>query len=402
MKIIKGLMRSMVNKINKVILFFAKAQKLRIALLFNDFCNKGIGQKNKLKCKVYFVSSLKYLLLLLIAGLLTIVSFFIIAGIKDYTPAGTELVRKNTNHSILPDNAELSIMTWNIGYAGLGGDMDFFYDGGKKVRTKKHIAEKNLTAITEVLKKHHNTDIFLLQEVDKKAKRSYRINQYKYLQAELPNFHCSFGKNYDVFYVPVPVFQTMGKVVSGIVNMSRYKPLHSVRYAYPGGYEWPKRLFMPRRCFLVDVYRINNNKELYIINTHHSAFDDGNLKKQEMKKLKNFAVNQYMEGNYIAIGGDWNQMPPDFSPDFNNYMPDSSNVPAIAKDYFLYGWTWAYSDEVPTNRSLNKPFNKQSSGTRTLDFFLLSPNIKLIDVKGIDLGFVNADHQPVKIKIKLQ
>ena len=57
MKIIKGLMRSMVNKINKVILFFAKAQKLRIVLLFNNFCNKGIGQKNKLKCKVYFVSS---------------------------------------------------------------------------------------------------------------------------------------------------------------------------------------------------------------------------------------------------------------------------------------------------------------------------------------------------------
>ncbi len=40
-------------------MFFAKAQKQRIAALFNDFCNNGKGQKNKFKCKIYFVSNPK-------------------------------------------------------------------------------------------------------------------------------------------------------------------------------------------------------------------------------------------------------------------------------------------------------------------------------------------------------
>lgn len=47
----KGLMRNKVYRLNEVILFFAKAQKPRIASLFNDFCNVGKGQKNKFKYK---------------------------------------------------------------------------------------------------------------------------------------------------------------------------------------------------------------------------------------------------------------------------------------------------------------------------------------------------------------
>ena len=56
----KGLMRNKVYRINEVILSFAKAQKQRIAALFNAFCNAGKGQKNKFKCKVYFVSNPLY------------------------------------------------------------------------------------------------------------------------------------------------------------------------------------------------------------------------------------------------------------------------------------------------------------------------------------------------------
>ena len=42
------------------------------------------------------------------------------------------------NHlSVLSDSAEISLLTWNIGYCGLDKEMDFFYDGGTKVITPK-------------------------------------------------------------------------------------------------------------------------------------------------------------------------------------------------------------------------------------------------------------------------
>jgi exonuclease III len=39
--------------------------------------------------------------------------------------------------------------------------------------------------------------------------------------------------------------------------------------------------------------------------------------------------------------------------------------------------------------------------TTVIDYFLLSPNIELLEVKGIDEGFENSDHNPVSMRIKL-
>ncbi len=343
-----------------------------------------------------------FIILSVILFIIAIGVFFLLANNKAYNPPTKNIVEENRYYSVIPDSFEMELISWNIGYGGLGKGMDYFYDGGKRSRTKEENANKNMENIVRVLEKYDETDVFLLQEVDKQAKRSFNVNQLDYLANALPEFNFAFGKNYDVFFVPVPIFRPVGRVVSGILNMSRIKPVRSVRYAYPGQYEWPKRLFMLNRCFLVHYYATTSDKELLVINTHNSAFDDGSLRSGEMQYLKRFVINAFMEGNYVIVGGDWNQLPPGFVPGFNGYKFDTTAIPGVDDAFFLDDWTWAFDATIPTNRSLDEPFNRETTGTRVLDYFLLSPNIELLEVENIDLGFEYADHQPVKTRIRLK
>ena len=101
---------------------------------------------------------------------LLFVLFFAFFTITDYKPDATFDIH-NTNHpDTLKTGDTLTIITWNIGYAGLGNEMDFFYDGGEQVRATEKNTRKNLSEISSFLSNTGKPDFILLQEVDKKAK----------------------------------------------------------------------------------------------------------------------------------------------------------------------------------------------------------------------------------------
>jgi endonuclease/exonuclease/phosphatase family metal-dependent hydrolase len=193
----------------------------------------------------------------------------------------------------------------------------------------------------------------------------------------------------------------MGSVLSGIATFSKIKPASATRYAFPGEYGFPKQLFMLDRCFLVTRYPTTNGKELIIINTHNEAFDAGDIRKAQMAYLKNFVLNEFKKGNYIIAGGDWNQSPPDFIPEFihNQVNKDQMMLP---QDYLPAEWKWAYDKKTPSNRSVVTAYDPATTPTTVIDFFLLSPNIEAVSVKCINLDFENSDHNPVILKVKLQ
>jgi exonuclease III len=184
------------------------------------------------------------------------------------------------------------------------------------------------------------------------------------------------------------------------MTISKYVPSKVIRYSFPGNYSWPVRLFFLDRCFLVNRYTLANEKELIVINTHNSAYDDGSLRNKQMEYLKIFLKSEYEKGNYIIVGGDWNQCPPNFNTLFNGDLMDFELKKDIPYD-FLPKWTWAYDNTLPTNRRVDVPYIKGKTLTTVIDFYLLSPNIKKISIKNIDLGFENSDHNPVSITIKL-
>ncbi|MEA2041723.1 MAG: endonuclease/exonuclease/phosphatase family protein [Bacteroidota bacterium] len=344
---------------------------------------------------------LKILLYLVVLLVILFGVFLLYATINDFKPDPRITLYENDSPDAINDTSVINLMIWNIGYCGLSQEMDFFYDGGENVRATKTSTVNNLSGVSKFLSNQKETDIFLLQEVDKEAKRSWSMNQYDSIAALYPAYTPIFGVNYDVFFVPQPLSEPMGKVLGGLMTLSRYKVSRTVRHSFPGNYSWPVGLFFLDRCFMVNRYPLNNQKELLVINTHNSAYDDGSLRKQQMDFLENFLSEEYAKGNYIIVGGDWNQSPPNFKNNFADNIMDNENRSDISAEY-LSDWNWVYNSNVPTNRRVATPYKKGKSLTTVIDYFLLSPNIELLKSENIDLNFEYSDHQPVKISIKLK
>ncbi len=326
--------------------------------------------------------------------------FLVYFTFSDYQPDKIKTLAKNKNSRPLNKDT-VDLLIWNIGYCGLSEDMSFFYDGGEEVRTSEEKTRENLGSAKNYLKNKQTVDFFLLQEVDKRSKRSYYINEFDSISKALPNYKAFFALNYKVPFVPLPPHKPMGIVKSGLATFSLHTPFKVERHPFPGNYAWPKKLFMLDRCFMVAKYSLPGEHELLIINTHNSAYDDGGLKAIQMEHLKKYISKEYEKGNYIIAGGDWNQYPPDISDHKDSSVKYSLNkTTTISEDYMPEGWKWAYDPQTPTNRSLEKPLNENTDKT-VIDFYLLSPNIEPIQIKTDDLKFKNSDHQPVYLKARL-
>lgn len=342
----------------------------------------------------------KFLVIVLILALAFGI-FLFYATITDYQPAKAELIYKNDHPDLLEDSLTLDIMTWNIGYAGLSKEMDFFYDGGKQVRPPRKKVEENLNAILDELRNSDSMQFILLQEVDIRSKRTYRINEVDSLISPMKKFQLFLARNYDVSFVPVPVKSPMGHVESGIVSLSRFIPESVTRYAFPVNFSWPTLLFMLDRCFMVARFNMKSGKQLLIINTHNSAFDNGVLSTEELKYLSGFIQQEYEAGNYIITGGDWNQSPPAFQPQFLHNRFDSAGLIRIDRKLLPDGWQWVYDPTTPSNRRVDFPYDEATTRTTVIDQFLISPNVELVKVRTLDRGFENSDHQPVTARFRL-
>jgi endonuclease/exonuclease/phosphatase family metal-dependent hydrolase len=345
--------------------------------------------------------ALKIILVIIGIILLCFVGLILSAIILDYDPDETTLVYESELSGKISVGGEIDIFNWNIGYCGLDKSMDFFYDGGQQVRASEANTILNLNSILKFIAQHDSIEFFLFQEVDQRSKRSYRINQYDSIQNLLKGFKAYFGKNYDVFFVPTPPANPYGKVFSGLMSLSKYDPVQVVRYSFPGKYAFPKGLFMLDRCFLVKRFSTDNGKELVLINTHNEAYDDGSHRKAQMEYLRNFLIKEYEKGNYIIVGGDWNQCPPEINTTIDGYVFDMDDFSPIPSDYLPKDWKWVYQNNIPTNRRVMKTWDKQNTPVTVIDFFLVSPNVETIRVTNVDLGFENSDHQPVIAKFRL-
>lgn len=356
---------------------------------------------------------LKKILLFLLLFLLYIIVVLVYATWHDYQPKEKIEVKpntKSTNQQIEKDT--LDLLTWNIGYGGLGAESDFFYadrrillSGGMMIRPPESVVKKNTAGALQTIKENP-ADIILLQEVDIASKRSYYINQYEEIGKLLPNFESTFGDNLRTAYSPVPLLEpwrTYGYTHSGIATYARYASTKTTRYQLPGKFSWPNRLFLLDRCALEHRFPVKNGKELIVYNIHNSAYDkDGSIKRLQTKYLKERWLAEYTAGNYVIVGGDWNQVPPFFDPNFFHPTAPIRKNTNIDPELMPNDWRWIYDPTVPTVRDTREIYTKDQTYTKLIDFFLLSPNLQALQVKGLNLDFQYSDHQPVSIKIALK
>lgn len=347
--------------------------------------------------------SAKALLAVIVLAVIALIILIADLSVNEFRPPVREKADiVGTESDTAPTRNEFSLLSWNIGYCGLGKEMDFFYEGGHMVMPEIEDFQRYLNGVLNQLYQYEGVDFILLQEVDLKARRSYFINQQNLVSKFFRDFPFAFAKNYVAGYIPFPVFTPMGKVESGIMTLSRMKPAEAWRIAAPAGYSWPKRLFFPHRCFLLTRHHLPGNRDLVVVNLHNSAFSDaGAIRESELWHLKDLLISEYVKGNYVVAGGDWNQNPPGFRPDSIRGDAGMAYFQEVQADFMPRGWKWAYDKTSPTNREVISPYIKGKTRTTTIDFFLVSPNIQVNSVRTVPAGFEFSDHQPVILDLKV-
>jgi endonuclease/exonuclease/phosphatase family metal-dependent hydrolase len=299
--------------------------------------------------------------------------------------------------------AALSLLCWNIGYAGLSKDADFFMDGGEQVRPPDEAGvRRNLSAVVDFLEKNP-ADIVLLQEVDSDTSRSFGVDQVAAASRALPGHVYSRAINFKVPWIPYPLLRPIGAVESGLVSFSRYPVTRAVRHQLPGSYSWPVRVFHLKRCLHELRLPAPDGRDWVILHLHLSAFDrGGELRRQQMGYLKELMLRLHREGHHVVVGGDWNHAPPGVEA---GTFPHRSGIPSwfqqVPGDWTPEGWQWAYDKATPSLRATNHPYVEGQNFVTIVDGFLVGPEIRIRSVRTTDLGFENTDHHPVRLEVGL-
>ena len=345
----------------------------------------------------------KIILIILAVIAAAVIAFIAWLSITEYRPESMEEVPisgSSTGKAAI--GQELNIVTWNIGYCGLGKDSDFLMDGGKQVQPlDREYVESCLDGIKSFLN-GTNADLFLLQEVDIDSRRSYGINEAEELDmgvsAHALNFSCRF--------VPYPL-PMIGRVSSGLMTTSSSLELISAeRISLPCPFSWPVSMANLKRCLLVTRIPVEgSDKELVIINLHLEAYDDGEGKLAQTEQLKKYIEQEYKKGNYVIAGGDFNQSFPNGLAVYPNTHGELWMPSTLDESLLPEGCSFAYDTDTPTCRLLNQSYNPDDAEYTqyyVIDGFILSPNVELAAVETIDLAFEYSDHNPVSIRVILK
>jgi len=366
-----------------------------------------------------------------------IVSFLTFLTVAEYNPADVEDLdikgHARTNYAV---GEKLTIMSWNIGYAALGDNADFYLDGGKMVKSsdKKRVRE-NLSAIVTTIDTLE-PDLFFLQEVDRDSSRSYNIDETTQLRDSFYGFESTYGINYKAPFVPYP-FPPLGKVDAGIMTFTSAHADSASRYQLPVAFGWPVKTVNLKRCVTkthIPLYALEDKpkavekaeppetdeegpvvtpdtetqetpkksgKDLVLFNLHLEASDKGDAKVAQTKKLIELLQEERAKGNYVIAGGDFNQIFSTADQDAYPAQPGKWQPGRIDTETFGEGWQFLMDDETPSCRSLDRPYadaEKDDFQFYLIDGFVISDNVKVNDFYTLDLDFRNSDHNPVVLE----
>lgn len=383
------------------------------------------------KPKKLWQKILRVVIIIIGVFVLLVGGFFIWLTVNEYKPKPVEKVEIDTTEGEgkkLKMGETINVFTWNFGFGQLGDNADFFMDGGKEIMPSSEERVKVNIAGFEGSMATLNPDIIFIQEIDRDAKRSYHIDQYKQMQGEYPllsgaydqedpdfnGYVTTFAYNMKSKFIPYPLKDPMGKVESGIATFSKYQITDSERISLPVSYDWPSRTVNFKRCLLVNrtpVYDKDGNdtgKELVFVNMHLEGYDDNNGRVKQTKKMLEFIKEEYAKGNYVIAGGDFNQtfsnvdtsMYPIHKEIKDIWEPGSIDINEVGSDFTCY-----MDNTNPTCRSLDKVYkdsDKANFQYYVIDGFIISNNIKVDAVNTYNSNFAPSDHNPVMISLKIE
>ncbi len=353
---------------------------------------------------------LTFAMILLAAFLLTVGSYlgyFILTydRIDDNQPLAIE---GSAPADTVKLGTEYTIVTQNIGFGAYTRDFTFFMDGGKQSRaeSKESVIACINAAMEEV--RAHNPDFILFQEVDIDSTRSFHTDQYELLSHGFSDYSRCKAINYDSAYLMYPLGEPHGASYSSIATFSRFTIQSSLRRSFPISTSLSKFLDLDR-CYSVSRVKTEGGGELVIYNVHSSAYGSSDeIRTAQMTMLMNDMKAEYEKGNYVICGGDFNH---DFTGDSTQKLNEGMGT-------IDFGWAQPFPEELipeglsrvtsykngetkPTCRDCDIPY-EEGNFTVIVDGFIISDNVKCVEVENIVTGFEYSDHNPVVLKFVLE
>ena len=194
------------------------------------------------------------ILILVIVAALAALLGWLTATEFDPAPVEAAAITRAGDNDTLHGGDRLTVLSWNIGFGGLGKAEDSFLDGGTKAKPdSRDVVYSYLDGIAKTIAENE-PDLVLLQEVDVDSARTYGIDERGCLNSGMS---CdTFALNYSCPFVPVPV-PPMGKVNSGQFTMTDDLLIERAeRISLPCPFSWPLRIANLKRCMLVSYLPI--------------------------------------------------------------------------------------------------------------------------------------------------
>lgn len=355
--------------------------------------------------------------LLIIAALIAVALIYALYLVVSYSriEEKTDVEIVNNTSPILITGKEYSAVTYNVGFCSYSPTYSFFMDTstwkngeettgiyGKGI--DRDDVMKNLEGTTAVLKDISSAFI-LLQEVDTPSTRSFNIDMLSSYKKSFEEKNSTFAVNFHSSWLNLPILDPHGKANAGLLTMSDYHVKECERISYPIS-ESISRIADLDRCFMLSHFSVENGKDLVVINSHMSAYDEGGvIRTQQLEMLKEYLEEEYEKGNYVIVGGDFNHALGDEyvtaypnemeKPDWVNILNDSDLPSHFSIVKPSTGFDYA------TCRSADIPYTKGVNYETIVDGFIVSDNIEAVSyVYNTDYAY--SDHQPVVLSFTLK
>lgn len=331
--------------------------------------------------------------------------------LEDNLEIGVERFGSGAADDVAKIGEDYLIVSANIGFGAYSDDYSFFMDGGKESRARSAEAVTENVSGSMGAVAGQSPDIILLQEVDTDGTRSWHVDEKELAMQELAkegmeNVDYTYAQNYDSPYLFYPFLEPHGSNKAGIVTISDMEMSNGIRRSLPieGGF---MKFLDLDRCYSKQRIETDNGKELVVYNLHLSAYtSDPSTATNQLLLLFDDMIEEYEKGNYVIGGGDFNK---DLLGNSSEYfgcgeLEDNWAQPIpeelIPEEIQLIA-PFDESRPVPSCRNADSPYDEDSF-VLTVDGFLASANVEVIEAKVIDTGFKWSDHNPVYMEFVLR
>ncbi len=328
---------------------------------------------------------------------------------------------------------EYQALSWNIGFGAYEQDYSFFMDESTLRRDVEGVgntgdtvtgtastarSEESVLWMTngvieevEVLSSKSPLDFLLIQEADTNSHRSFGVNQVDMISSARAeeNPHSVFANNFHTVWLQYPLSNPIGDIQSGLLTVSKFTISSADRYGYTIDESFPTKFFDLDRCFSASYVPVEGSEaQLVLINSHMTAYSSSNdIRTQQLKELMAFAQNEYDQGNYVVIGGDFNQV---MSSDPERGLATWQNAEEIPTWVGTLETSLLGNDfvavhagnefDVSTCRDSSFPYMPGENFEVVIDGFIVSKNVSASSMN-IQENYVYSDHNPVLLNFVL-